>query len=104
MSATSAVPRPSLWQSILEFRALFEVMALLPAKPMLKLAPRGDGQPVLVFPGFFTADGSTARLRNYLKERGFTPYGWEQGRNPGLSEEPYLKLEQRVLKLSEQHG
>ncbi len=104
MSATSAIPRPSLWQSVMEFRALIEVISLLPAKPMLKLAPRGDGQPVLVFPGFFTADGSTARLRNYLKKKGFTPYAWEQGRNPGLSEELYLKLEQRVRELSEQHG
>jgi pimeloyl-ACP methyl ester carboxylesterase len=104
MSATSAIPRPSLWQSVLEIRALFEVMSLLPAKPMLRMAPCGDGQPVLVLPGFFAADGSTARLRNYLKKKGFTPYAWELGRNPGLSEELYLKLEERILELSEQHG
>ena len=104
MSAVSAVPRPTLWQSVFEFRALLEVMSLVPARPMLKLAPSGEGQPVLVLPGFFAADGSTAKLRNYLKRKGFTPYAWELGRNPGLSEDIYLQLEQRVQELSEQHG
>ena len=63
MSTTSAVPRPALWQSLLEFRALFEVMSILPARPLLNLAPLGDGHPVLVFPGFYAADRSTARMR-----------------------------------------
>ena len=66
MTVTTTVPRPSLWQSVLEFRALFEVLSIVPAKPLLKLAPTGEGQPVLVFPGFFAADRSTARFRNYL--------------------------------------
>jgi pimeloyl-ACP methyl ester carboxylesterase len=104
MSVTSAAPRPSLWQSIFEFRALFEVMSMAPAKPLLDLAPTGDGQPVLVFPGFFAADGSTARLRKYLNKKGFKAYAWEQGRNPGLSEELYYKLEARVQELAAEHG
>ena len=104
MSATSAVPRPSLWQSILEFRALFEVMSLVPARPLLNMAPTGEGQPVLVFPGFFAADRSTAKLRSYLNSKGFKAYAWEQGRNPGLSEELYHKLEKRVQALFAEHG
>jgi pimeloyl-ACP methyl ester carboxylesterase len=104
MSAASAVPRPSLLQSLFEFRALFEMMSLAPAQPMLKVAPRGDGHPVLVFPGFFASDGSTARLRKYLDSKGFTAYAWEQGRNPGISDDLYQRLEARLLKLAEEHG
>jgi hypothetical protein len=101
MSAASAVPRPSLLQSLFEFRALFEMMSLAPAQPMLKAAPRGDGHPVLVFPGFFASDGSTARLRKYLDSKGFTAYAWEQGRNPGISDDLYQRLEARLLELAE---
>ena len=104
MNATTAVPRPALWQSLLEFRALFEVLAITPARPLLKLAPTGDGHPVLVFPGFFAADSSTARLRKYLNSKGFVTYAWEEGRNPGISDELYQRLEARVITLSEEHG
>ena len=103
MSSAAAAPRPTIWQSLMEFRALFEVMSLAPAEPMLRAAPRGDGHPVLVFPGFFVADGSTARLRNYLKKKGFTAYGWEEGRNPGLREDLYLRLRDRLLELADEH-
>ncbi len=102
MSASPTVARPSLWQSAFEFRALFEVMSLLPARPMLDLAPKGEGQPVLVFPGFYAADRSTARMRAYLNRRGYDAYAWEQGRNPGLSEALYQRLEEKLLALYEQ--
>jgi len=104
MSETTTVPRPALWQSLLEIRALFEVMSILPAQPLLNLAPSGDGHPVLVFPGFYAADRSTARMRKYLNSKGFEAYAWEQGRNPGISMELYLRLEERVVELSRHHG
>jgi pimeloyl-ACP methyl ester carboxylesterase len=104
MNAPSAVPRPALWQSLLEVRALFEVMSIVPARPLLRLAPSGDGQPVLVFPGFFAADRSTARLRKYLNSKGFAAYAWEEGRNPGISDDLYRRLEARVIALSEESG
>ena len=104
MSANPAIARPTLWQSLAEARALLEVLSIAPAKPLLRLAPDGEGQPVLVFPGFFAADRSTARLRKYLNSKGFTAYAWEEGRNPGLSDELYQRLEERVLELAEDHG
>ena len=103
MSSAAAVPRPTVWQSLFELRALFEVMSLAPAQPMLRAAPRGDGHPVLVFPGFFTADRSTARLRNFLNTKGFIAYGWDEGRNPGLREELYLRLRDRLIELTDAH-
>ena len=96
-------PRPSLWQSLAEGRALLELMAVAPAQPMLKLAARGDGHPVLVLPGFFAADRSTASLRRYLESRGFAVYAWEEGRNPGISDALYQRLAQRVQALAGQH-
>jgi pimeloyl-ACP methyl ester carboxylesterase len=104
MGAIPAISRPSLWQSLLEFRAIAELMSIRPARPLLNMAPCGDGQPVLVFPGFFAADNSTASIRKYLNSKGFTTYAWEQGRNPGISQELYLRLEERVLALSSEHG
>jgi pimeloyl-ACP methyl ester carboxylesterase len=104
MVATPTIPRPALWQTLLEFRALAELMSIRPARPLLNLAPRGDGHPVLVFPGFFAADGSTASMRRYLNSKGFTAYAWEEGRNPGISQELYQRLEERVLDLSREHG
>lgn len=104
MSASHAVPRPALWQSLLEVRALAEVMSIAPARPLLRMAASGDGHPVLVFPGFFAADRSTATIRRYLNSKGFTAYAWEEGRNPGISMELYDRLETRVIDLSREHG
>ncbi len=104
MSSTESAPRPTIWQSLAEGRALFELISVAPARPMLKLAARGDGHPVLVLPGFFAADGSTASLRRYLESRDFAVYAWDEGRNPGISDALYQRLEQRIQDLAEQHG
>jgi pimeloyl-ACP methyl ester carboxylesterase len=104
MHANAAVSKPALWQSLAECRALLEVMSLSPARPLLRRAPSGDGQPVLVFPGFFAADRSTATLRRFLNSKGFTSYAWEEGRNPGISDALYRRLESRTLQLQEAHG
>ena len=64
-------------------RALGELSALPWAAPLLLSAPRGDGHPVLVLPGFVTTDASTTLLRRYLEGIGYAPYSWELGRNLG---------------------
>ena len=104
MHANSVAARPTFLQSLAECRALLEVMSLGPARPLLRSAPSGQGQPVLVFPGFFAADRSTATLRRYLTSKGYSAYAWEEGRNPGISDALYQRLEERVLTLEEEHG
>ena len=104
MHAASTYAKPKVWQSIAECRALLEVMSLTPARPLLRRAPDGEGQPVLVFPGFFAADRSTATLRRFLNSKGFTAYAWEEGRNPGINFALLERLENRVLQLEEDHG
>jgi pimeloyl-ACP methyl ester carboxylesterase len=83
---------------------LLEVVSLAPARPLLRRAPSGEGQPVIVFPGFFASDRSTSALRRYLTSKGFSAYAWGEGRNQGIRDALYQRLEQRVLELEEQHG
>jgi pimeloyl-ACP methyl ester carboxylesterase len=66
-----------------EIRALWEAGATLAVWPLLQLAPRGDGHPVLVLPGLVASDSSTRLLRSYLKGRGHDVHGWGLGRNLG---------------------
>ena len=84
MSATAHTLRPPsrtlMW---LEGRAIHELGAFLGALPLLSLAPRGDGHPVLVLPGLVASDTSTRPLRSFLKSRGYAASGWRQGRNLG---------------------
>jgi pimeloyl-ACP methyl ester carboxylesterase len=75
---------PSLFYAMTEApRAFFEFGSLPFALPWLSTAPRGDGHPVMVLPGFVTTDTSTAILRNYLDGLGYDAYAWELGRNLG---------------------
>ena len=74
---------PSPWLMALEFRALWEFGALVPAWPLLSQAPVGDGHSVIVFPGLSASDGSTLPLRGFLSNLGYDMSGWNQGFNFG---------------------
>ena len=67
-------------------RAISEIASLMPAAPFLYQAPRGDGHPVLVLPGFGASDGSTAVLRGFLSSLGYRSQTWNLGinRGPGM--------------------
>lgn len=75
---------PGLLRLALEWRAVWEYAAMLAAQPMLSRGPKGDGHPVLVFPGLIASDGSTRPLRQLLKGLGYAAYPWDHGRNLGL--------------------
>jgi len=74
---------PSAWLLAMEFRAFWELGALLPAWPVLQRAPAGDGHPVIVFPGLSASDSSTLPLRRYLSSLKYDVSGWNQGFNFG---------------------
>lgn len=84
----------SLWKEVLWLRELPWAVAALPG---LLRAPRGDGEPVLVFPGFGASDGSTAPLRSVLRWLGYDVRGWGLGLNRG----DVAALVPRVLALAE---
>ena len=75
---------PSLLLALTELpRALMEVGSLPWAAPLLLQAPKGDGHPVLLLPGFMAGETSMKPLFQYLKKLGYDPYQWELGRNLG---------------------
>ena len=97
-----ARPNPRLLP--LEGRALFELAALLPAYPFLRRAPRGDGHPVLVLPGFMAGDFSTRALRRFLRDKGYMAHGWKLGRNRGPNAEVTTAMVARVQNLHARRG
>ena len=78
------IKAPSMLLALTELpRAIAEFSSLGLVAPMLANAPKGDGHPVLVLPGFVTTDISTRVLRNYLTKLGYDAHAWELGRNLG---------------------
>ncbi len=80
---TVDVAAPNAFLLAMEFRAFWEFGAVLPAWPVLSRAPKGDGHPVIVFPGLAASDGSTYPLRRYLDSLKYNTSGWNQGANFG---------------------
>ena len=80
-AATAAPSRALLF---LEGRAIPEFFGFAAAWPTLRaIAPKGDGQPVIVLPGLATGDSATTTLRRFLRSRGYPTYGWKMGFNLG---------------------
>jgi pimeloyl-ACP methyl ester carboxylesterase len=99
MTTNSPIAPPPRGLLLLEGRALLELAALLPAYPFLRRAPKGDGHPVLVLPGFMASDFSTRTLRRFLRERGYGAHGWKLGRNTGPSDRVVSGLAERLAEL-----
>jgi len=88
---------------LLEARAPWEFAALVAATPLLARLPLGDGHPVLVFPGLGATDTTTIALRNFLRDRGYTPYPWQQGFNFGPRQGVLNGCRAQVAQLHEKH-
>jgi predicted alpha/beta hydrolase family esterase len=105
MSVTAHTLRPpSRALMFLEGRAIHEFGAFLGALPLLTLAPKGDGHPVLVLPGLVASDISTRPLRGFLENRGYAVSGWRQGSNLGLRHGVQQAMVDLVQELSDAHG
>ena len=96
-----ALPRPLL--TLLEARAGFEMAETLACLPWLSGAPRGDGHPVLLLPGFGASDVSLEPLRAFLKSRGYHVETWGLGRNVGFSRKFAQVIEQKLRHLHHRH-
>lgn len=71
---------------------------------LLDQAPRGDGHPVLVLPGFLAPELSTAPLRRFLRALAYDARSWKLGVNRGPSDAVRVGLETRLRHLAERHG
>ena len=74
---------PPLSGLIRETRGLLELPRLMLRFRDLARQPRGQGQPVLLLPGYGAGDGSTVILKSYLRLLGYKVRGWGLGRNSG---------------------
>lgn len=93
MTAARDVRPPSLLLQLLEARAISELGAFAGLYPLLRMAPRGDGHPVLVLPGFLATGATTFPLRHLLKVLGYKGHRWKLGLNLG----PVGFKEQEIL-------
>jgi pimeloyl-ACP methyl ester carboxylesterase len=77
---------------------------MLAAMPWLRRLPRGDGHPVLVFPGLAAADFTTWPLRLFLEGRGYKTYPWYQGFNLGPREGVLQGCIDQARDIVQRHG
>jgi alpha/beta hydrolase family protein len=97
------IPPPSPLLLALEARAWLELAAIVPALPFLSQAPRGDGHPVLVMPGWLAGDASTRALRWFLRDRGYHAHAWRLGMNRGPTPEVIAGVGERFHALVARH-
>lgn len=95
---------PGARKMAMELRAPLEMFATFALWPLLTLNPRGDGHPVLVFPGLAASDRSTEILRRFLKAQGYSAHAWQLGRNlgprPGVVDACLVRIDE----LRQRHG
>lgn len=100
----SDVKAPSPFLLMLEARAPWEYAALVLSSPWLRQLPRGDGHPVLVFPGLGVNDLSTLPLRSWLATLGYSPEPWNFGFNFGPRPGVLRGCAELTRELHERHG
>ncbi len=82
--AIEPVSRPSLFLILTELpRAIAEFSSIPMASPFLMQAPKGDGHPVMLLPGFMATENSMKPLARYLRKLGYDVHHWDLGRNLG---------------------
>ncbi len=103
LAATDPSAPPSRELLLLEVRAIWELGAFFAMFPLLRMAPSGDGHPVLVLPGLAASDTSTRPLRAFLKDRGYRAHGWSLGTNNGPRPGAEAKMQDRLAALFERY-
>jgi pimeloyl-ACP methyl ester carboxylesterase len=104
MRTTDPAAAPSRELLLLEVRAIAELAAFFSMLPLLRLAPGGDGHPVLVLPGLAASDVSTRPLRAFLRDRGYRAHGWKLGRNLGPRTGVETSMQARLAELHARYG
>jgi pimeloyl-ACP methyl ester carboxylesterase len=95
---------PNALLMLLEGRAPMEFFSLVAALPWLARLPRGDGHPVLVFPGMGASDITTVPLRRCLQALGYVTQAWGQGFNFGPRPGVIERSADDLRALAEAHG
>jgi triacylglycerol esterase/lipase EstA (alpha/beta hydrolase family) len=98
------IKTPGFIRLALEARAPFEFAAGAFAAPLLMNLPRGDGHPVIIYPGFLASDFSTGPLRRLLRHLGYRTYGWKQGRNLTPSQAVFDTAIEQIKTIHQKRG
>ena len=89
-------------------RAIYEYgLGCILNTPLSYIAPKGDGHPVIVFPGLGTGDSSTQFARNFLSGIGYDARTWGFGRNLGPKhgmDELLVQLREMLVSVSNSAG
>jgi len=88
----------------MESRWMFELAAHYGSGLWLRNMPKGDGHPVIVFPGFLTSSFSTRPLRRFLANLGYDVYDWSFGRNLRYSETLDTEMQAMVERIFIESG
>lgn len=104
MTSSDPLAPPSRQLLWMEVRAIVELSAFFSMAPALRLAPSGDGHPVLVLPGLAASDASTRPLRAFLRDRGYRVHGWKLGSNFGLRPGVEAQMDERLAELHSRYG
>jgi hypothetical protein len=102
--ASETIRAPGLHLLAMELRVPLEILSTLALWPLLTARARGDGHPVLVFPGLVASDRSTFLLRRFLQAQGYSVHCWEMGRNLGPQPGVMSACLKRIDELRAQHG
>jgi pimeloyl-ACP methyl ester carboxylesterase len=97
-------PQSSVSPATLAREMIALTQASLSPPPFPEDAARGDGQPVIVIPGFLAPDMSTARLREFLERQNFAPVSWTSGLNLGPMRRVMVGLKHQISELAQKTG
>ncbi|MDP9434714.1 MAG: alpha/beta hydrolase [Actinomycetota bacterium] len=100
-------PRDDRWwgHHLAELRWQAELARLLVSPVWYGVGvPRGNGQPVLLIPGFLAGDESLAPMANWMSRMGHKPYGSGMHLNVDCSDRAVSRIERRLEKVVDQHG
>jgi len=95
---------PSLFWTLAEGRSVVELNWFYALRLLMKRLPKGDGHPVIFFPGFVASDFSTRPMRGLLKDLGYSTYGWGLGRNLVFNEKREDQMRDLLKSVYEKEG
>ncbi len=72
--------------------------------PSLRRAPRGDGRPIMLLPGFAADESSMRPLGRYLGYLGYDVYDWGLGRNRGHVNHYTQQIGERTQEIADDLG
>jgi pimeloyl-ACP methyl ester carboxylesterase len=95
---------PSYILTALEIRSIYELLIFQSTKYIYRFSKKGDGHPVVVFPGYLMHDIVTAPMRSVMNKRGYKAYPLGIGINFGFYKGLDEDIIDRVLKIYNENG